>query len=87
MSALFLKRSVSEQDPQSHGTDDDVITTAQAVGGIDPHAAQQSAGAKIPVEWIGVNQELDKLKKQSKPSAAVKILLKSIQDSGSTQGQ
>lgn len=50
-------------------------------------AAQQSAGAKIPVEWIGVNQELDKLKKQSKPSAAVKILLKSIQDSGSTQGQ
>ncbi|MBR7121786.1 MAG: tetratricopeptide repeat protein [Lentisphaeria bacterium] len=41
-------------------------------------AAQQSAGALIPVEWIGVNLELERLRKEANPPAAVKILLQSI---------
>ncbi|MBO7329447.1 MAG: tetratricopeptide repeat protein [Lentisphaeria bacterium] len=41
-------------------------------------AAQQSVGAVIPADWVGVNLELEKLKKQSRPSAAVKVLLKSL---------
>ncbi len=41
-------------------------------------AAQMSAGANIPVEWVGVNIELEKLRKMKNPPLAVKILLKSI---------
>jgi hypothetical protein len=41
-------------------------------------AAQMSAGASIPVEWVGVNIELEKLRKMKNPPLAVQILLKSI---------
>ncbi|MBE6358050.1 MAG: tetratricopeptide repeat protein [Lentisphaerae bacterium] len=40
--------------------------------------AQQSAGAKIPKEWFGINLELENLRKLKKPTPAVKILLKSV---------
>ncbi|MBE6390029.1 MAG: tetratricopeptide repeat protein [Lentisphaerae bacterium] len=46
-------------------------------------AAQQSAGAVIPAQWVSVNLELEKLKKLSRPSAAVKLLLKSVKFLGS----
>ena len=42
-------------------------------------AAQQCIGAVIPADWVGVNLELEKLKKQSNPLPAVKVLLKSLQ--------
>ncbi|MBO5667663.1 MAG: hypothetical protein J6S43_00890, partial [Lentisphaeria bacterium] len=48
-------------------------------------AAQQSAGAVIPAEWVSVNLELEKLKKISKPSPAVKLLLKSVKFLDSAQ--
>ena len=44
--------------------------------------AQQCAGAVIPAEWVGVNLELEKLRKLKKPSSAVKVLLKSIKTIG-----
>ena len=42
-------------------------------------AAQQSIGAKIPAAWVGVNLELEKLKRLKNPSPAVKVLFKSLQ--------
>ena len=42
-------------------------------------SAQQSAGTRIPADWVGVNVELEKLRKQRKLSAAAKVLLKSLQ--------
>ncbi len=42
-------------------------------------AAQQCIGAAIPADWVGVNLELEKLKKESNPSSAVKVLLTSLQ--------
>lgn len=43
-------------------------------------AAQQSIGAKIPADWVGVNLELERVKKQSASAPAVKVLLKSLQN-------
>ncbi len=50
-------------------------------------AAQQSAGASIPVEWIGVNLELERLRGLSDPPAAVRILLQSIQQPETSAGE
>ena len=41
-------------------------------------AAQQSTGAKIPTEWVGMNLELERLKKEWFNSSAAKLLLRGI---------
>jgi len=46
-------------------------------------AAQQSVGATIPAEWIGINLELERLRNLTNPSAAVRLLLQGIRRPGS----
>ena len=41
-------------------------------------AAQQSVGAKIPAEWVGMNLEVERLKKENTNSSAIKMLLQGI---------
>ena len=56
-----------------------LISLAEKDFGNAVRAAQQSAGAKIPADWVGINVELNKIRKKKELSAAEQILMKSLQ--------